>query len=216
MFCCTFFFCLCATNTAPDITAYHCQCCVSSRHDIDNTYLETDKVKERERWVQSLNIYIYTKGKNSKKHWNLPRDLAAKFPSEKTGTLNTRAEGEASCDKLAVNHLSHPCFSARSVASVVKSPAQADCLNIQTASLMILQPHWSSCCYSYMTGSLFKISGCKFVSYTYNGKQKLLKTSLSNVIPKRNPSRTLQSKNGRHRELTREAQCSSAIKAWKI
>lgn len=179
-------------------------------------YIFRNWQSEREREMSTIieYIYIYTKGKNSKKHWNLPRDLAAKFPSEKTGTLNTRAEGEASCDKLAVNHLSHPSFSARSVASVVKSPAQADCLNIQTASLMILQPHWSSCCYSYMTGSLFKISGCKFVSY--NGKHKLLKTSLSNVIPKRNPSRTLQSKNGRHGELTREAQCSSAIKAWKI
>lgn len=56
-------------------------------------------------------------------------------------TLNARGEGEASQDKLALNHLSYPSFPDRSVASVVKSPAQADCLNIHTASLMILQPH---------------------------------------------------------------------------
>lgn len=60
VFCCTFFLCLCATNTAPDISAYHCQCCVSSRHDIDNTYLKTDKVKERDSTItEYLYIYIY-------------------------------------------------------------------------------------------------------------------------------------------------------------
>lgn len=128
--CCTFFLCLYATNTAPDSRAYHCQCCVSSRRDIDNTYLETDKVKERDEynhWIKKQN-----KTKNPQnKPWQQTKPnktqqqkalKSAQSPHLKIqGTLNFGATGGASWDKLALKKNPKPfqfscqkcCFSSK-------------------------------------------------------------------------------------------------------